>query len=67
MNPEKTMVIPQIVQEGGYYGMQTFDQALLMLLTSGKVSIDEAILYTTSKQDFKLAAIEAGINIEDRF
>jgi twitching motility protein PilT len=67
MVPEKTMMIPQIIQEGGYYGMQTFDQAVLKLLTSDKVSVEEAILHSSSKQDFKLSAIEAGISIEDRF
>ena len=29
MNPEETGKLPEVISEGAYYGMQTFDQALL--------------------------------------
>jgi twitching motility protein PilT len=60
---EKTSEIKEVVQEGGYYGMQTFDQALLELIKQGKVSVDDAMQAVSSKHDFELALQQAGIAI----
>ena len=46
--------LEEIISEGGYYGMQTFDQALLAHVRSGRVKVEDAILAATSPHDFKL-------------
>ena len=43
-----------MIAEGGYYGMQTFDQALLAHVRSGRVKIEDAIEAATSPHDFRL-------------
>jgi len=43
MNPEETGKLPEVISEGGYYGMQTFDQALLAHVQAGRVSMEDAL------------------------
>ena len=42
MDPLQTGRLHEVVQEGEYYGMQTFDQALLGHLQAGRVTMEEA-------------------------
>ncbi len=58
---EKTSEIEEVVAEGGYYGMMTFDQALLHLIKEGRVSVDDAMQAVSSVHDFELALQQAGI------
>ena len=44
----------EVIAEGGYYGMQTFDQALYAHVKSGRVTIDDALRAASSPHDFKL-------------
>jgi twitching motility protein PilT len=60
MNPEETGRLTDAIAEGGYYGMQTFDQALLEHVQAGRVSIDEALKAATSPHDFKLLVAADG-------
>jgi twitching motility protein PilT len=60
---EKTSEIKEVVAEGGYYGMMTFDQALLELIKQGRVSVDDAMQAVSSTHDFELALQQAGISI----
>jgi twitching motility protein PilT len=60
---EKTSEIEEVVAEGGYYGMMTFDQALLKLIQEGRVSVDDAMQAVSSVHDFELALQQAGIPI----
>lgn len=46
--------LPDIISEGGFYGMQTFDQALYGAVTEGKVSMEMALQYASRPHDFKL-------------
>ena len=46
--------LAQIIADGSYYGMQTFDQALLAHVRSGRVKVEEALEAATSPHDFKL-------------
>jgi twitching motility protein PilT len=59
LDPAETGRIEEVVKDGEYDGMQTFDQALFGLVTSGQVSLDEAMRAATSRHDFKLM-LEAG-------
>ena len=43
MNPEETGRLTDAIAEGSYYGMQTFDQALLGHVQSGRVAMEEAL------------------------
>ncbi|MDX6638996.1 MAG: twitching motility protein PilT [Solirubrobacteraceae bacterium] len=54
MDPSQTGRLGEVIGEGAYYGMQTFDQALFDHVKSGRVTLDEAMLAATSPHDFKL-------------
>ena len=60
MNPEETGKLPEVVSEGAYYGMQTFDQALLYHVQAGRVSMDDALKAATHPHDFKLLVSSDG-------
>ena len=55
LDPEATIEIRDIIAEGGYYGMQTFDQALVKLVQEGLVAEEDAKLASTNPHDFVLA------------
>src|SRR5919106_1524232 len=55
VDPEATVEIRDVIAEGGFYGMQTFDQALVKLVQDGLVSEDDARRASTNPHDFVLA------------
>jgi twitching motility protein PilT len=55
IDPEATIEIRDLIGEGGFYGMQTFDQALVGLAGSGLVTEEDARFASTSPHDFVLA------------
>ena len=63
IDPTRTQEIEEIVADGGFYGMQTFDQALLQLVIKDLVEPAEAIEATTNRHDFELALQQAGLAI----
>src|SRR3954454_11124060 len=60
LNPKLTGQLPEVVAEGGYYGMQTFDQHLLKHLHAGRITMESAMRVATSPHDFKLMVAAAG-------
>jgi twitching motility protein PilT len=51
----KTRQIPSIIEAGlSHYGMQTFDQSLLMLYKKGLITYDEALMTASNPDDFAL-------------
>ena len=60
MDPAQTGQIEQAISEGEYYGMQTFDQALLKLVEEDRVDYEEAIRISSRPQDFKLMVYSLG-------
>jgi twitching motility protein PilT len=54
LNPNETGKITQVIAEGEYYGMQTFDQALLKHVMAGTVEESDAMEVASSPHDFKL-------------
>jgi twitching motility protein PilT len=54
LNPQETGRLTEVIAEGEYYGMQTFDQALLRLVMAGKVDEETALETASSPHDFKL-------------
>jgi twitching motility protein PilT len=60
VNPEETGLLPSIIAEGAFYGMQTFDQALFTHVQGGRISRENALAAATSPQDFKLLLAAEG-------
>jgi twitching motility protein PilT len=60
LNPEETGRISEVIAEGDFYGMQTFDQALLGYVTDGVVSEEVAMETASSPHDFKLMLAAKG-------
>jgi twitching motility protein PilT len=60
LNPAETGKITEVIAEGDFYGMQTFDQALLDYVTKGLVSEEVAMQTATSPHDFKLMLASSG-------
>ncbi len=54
VDPEQTEGLREVIAEGAYYGMQTFDQALLFHFKAGRVAMEDALRVATSPHDFKL-------------
>jgi twitching motility protein PilT len=48
--------IDAAMRQGAYYGMQTFNQALIALYERGRVSFEEALAAASSPEEFMLAA-----------
>ena len=61
LNSEQTHMIRDIVAESSFYGMQTFDQALLALYRSGLVGLEEAMAAATNSHDFQIALKQEGL------
>jgi twitching motility protein PilT len=54
-DPEKTPLIRQAIQEGVVqYGMQTFDQALMKLVSEGRIAVEEALRVSTNPHELSL-------------
>ena len=60
LNPEETGKITEVISEGEYYGMRTFDQALLGYVMEGKISEEVALDAASSPHDFKLMLAAGG-------
>ena len=60
LNPEETGKITEVIAEGEYYGMRTFDQSLLGYVMEGKISEEVALDYASSPHDFKLMLAAGG-------
>ncbi len=54
LDQNQTDRLREVIAEGEYYGMQTFDQALLHHVKAGRVAMDDAIQAASSPHDFKL-------------
>src|SRR5579884_1083854 len=60
MDPDETGNLREVIREGEYYGMQTFDQALLKHYQAGRVSMEDALKVASSPHDFKLLVVAEG-------
>ena len=61
-DPDKTYMIRDAMEDGQYYGMQTFDQSLLSLYSSGKITLDDAVAMAHNAHDFKIKIRQLGID-----
>ncbi len=60
-DPETTHEIPDVIREGEYYGMQTFDDSILDLLAAGAISASEALRHASRPGDLKIRARQRGL------
>jgi twitching motility protein PilT len=61
VDPLLTGDIDGIVAEGAYYGMVTFDQSLAALLSTGRITLAEAMTTATNPHDLKVMLERQGI------
>ncbi|MCL5670803.1 MAG: type IV pilus twitching motility protein PilT [Acidobacteria bacterium] len=55
INPEKTRLIREAIASGvSQYGMQTFDQSIYDLYTKGLITLQDALLYASNPDEFRL-------------
>jgi twitching motility protein PilT len=54
--------IEQIIDDGDYYGMQSFDQSLFALYRDGLVSLRDAVSAASNPHDFRVALQSAGLS-----
>ena len=60
MDQQQTGRLGEVIAEGGFYGMQTFDQALFHHLKEGRITMEEALQSASSPHDFKLLVAADG-------
>ena len=48
------------MEEGAYYGMQTFDQSLLRLYQDRKITLDDAVAMAHNAHDFRIKVRQLG-------
>src|SRR5580692_938360 len=61
LDPLLTSEIEQIIVDGEYYGMQTFDQALAKYLQQGVIDLREAMSTATNPHDLKVMLERMGV------
>jgi len=68
VDPDETGALVDVIAEGEYYGMQTFDQGLYRAVTAGKVTMRDALRVASRPHDLELLVESGGhtaTNIED--
>src|ERR1039458_1443386 len=61
IDPSRGTDISQIIREGEYYGMQTFDQALVNLLEQGVIDLRSATQASSNPHDLRVALQQRGL------
>jgi twitching motility protein PilT len=68
LDPDLTGQLLAAIADGSYYGMQTFDQALLEHLQAGRIRLEDALSIASNPHDFELlvaAGGRRGTTVED--
>ncbi len=63
IDSSKTYEIEEVVADGSFYGMQTFDHALVKLVKDGTITVEDAVEAATNRHDFELALQQAGVAV----
>jgi twitching motility protein PilT len=53
--------LEEVIADGEYYGMQTFDQSLFNLYKNGLVGLRDALAAASHPHDFRIALQQAGL------
>jgi twitching motility protein PilT len=60
-DPDKTSLMNDLIAEGAYYGMQTFDQHLVALIRDGAVTLEAAMSASTNPHDLAVELRRLGL------
>ena len=60
-DPDKTSSIPDLIREGSFYGMQTFDQHLVALIRDGVITLEAAMAASTNPHDLTVELRRLGL------
>jgi len=63
VNEDETAGLEQIIAEGEYYGMQTFDQSLFGLYKNGLIGLRDALAAATHPHDLRISLQQAGLPV----
>ncbi len=61
VDPSQTHTLFEVIADGEYYGMHTFDQSIMALYQAGEVTFQDALTHCTNPTDFKLKAQNLGL------
>ena len=61
VEPHENPPILELITDGAYYKMQSFDQHLLRLIREGVISYEDALTVSTNAQDLTVAMRAAGL------
>ena len=61
IDPDASNTIEEVIAEGEYYGMQTFDQSLFSLYKNGLVALRDALAVCSHPHDFRLQLQQEGL------
>jgi twitching motility protein PilT len=61
IDPDQSNSIEEVIAEGEYYGMQTFDQSLFNLYKNGLVALRDALSVCSHPHDFRLQLQQEGL------
>ena len=61
LDPQEVHMIEEAIEDGDYYGMQTFDQHLLTLYKDGDVTLKDALAAATNQHDFRVSLRAEGL------
>jgi twitching motility protein PilT len=60
-DPEKTNTLTELINEGSFYGMQTFDQHLTQLIRDGVVTLEDAMTAASNPHDLTVELRRLGL------
>ena len=61
VDESETHTLEDVIQESEFYGMQTFDQAILKLFQSGMISFQTALSGASNPHDLRVKAEQTGL------
>jgi twitching motility protein PilT len=61
IEPDRTATITQLIADGGFYGMQTFDGHLLSLVQEGTVTVADAMSVSSNPHDLTVELRRVGL------
>ncbi len=61
VDPALTATLPEIIAEGSYYGMRTFDQSLVELFARGEITLTAAVAASSKPHDLRVMMQREGL------
>jgi twitching motility protein PilT len=60
-DPDKTSTLTDLIREGGFYGMQTFDNHIVTMIRDGLVSLDDGLQVASNPHDLSVELRRLGL------